>query len=83
MNIQEEIAALNKADIAFRLAEWKIVNAATEVRQTIYCLESLKAAIRRHKLFSLLQEQHVLLARYDGEYVQMQANDTGDQPDCY
>jgi hypothetical protein len=68
--IATRIAALNKADLAFRLAEWHCQEAQTDSEQRRYARASLRAAMQRALLFSWLEKHQILLKKLHGEYVQ-------------
>lgn len=65
-----QIAILNKADLAFRLAEWHIQQAQTDSERRQYARASLVAATQRSLLFAWLEQRRVILARQYGEFVQ-------------
>ncbi|MBA2391648.1 MAG: hypothetical protein H0V70_02745 [Ktedonobacteraceae bacterium] len=68
--IATQIAALNKADLAFRLAEWHCQEAQTDSEQRRYAKASLRAAMQRALLFSWLENNQIILRKLNGEYVQ-------------
>ncbi len=68
--IATQIAALNKADIAFRLAEWHCQEAQTASEQRSYARASLRAAMQRAFIFAWLEKRQVILNKLNGEYVQ-------------
>jgi hypothetical protein len=68
--IARQIAALNKADIAFRLAEWQCQEAETASEQRRYAKASLRAALQRAFVFALLEKHQVVVNKFNGEYVQ-------------
>ncbi len=68
--IATQIAALNKADLAFRLAEWHCQEAQTDSEQRRYATASLRAAMQRALLFSWLEKNQIILRKLNGEYVQ-------------
>ena len=68
--IASQIAALNKADLAFRLAEWHCQEAQTDSEQRRYARASLSAALQRAFIFAWLEKHHIVLNRQHGEYVQ-------------
>ena len=68
--IATQIAALNKADLAFRLAEWHCQEAQTDSEQRRYARVSLHAAMQRALLFTWLEKHQILLKKFHGEYVQ-------------
>jgi hypothetical protein len=65
------IAALNKADLAFRLAEWHSQEAQTESEQRQYARASLFAATQRAFILAWLEKQQITLTKHNGEYVQL------------
>ena len=68
--IATQIAELNKADLAFRLAEWHCQEAQTDSEQRRYAKASLRAAMQRALLFSWLEKHKIILKKLNGEYVQ-------------
>lgn len=68
--IATQIAELNKADLAFRLAEWHCQEAQTDSEQRRYAKASLRAAMQRALLFAWLEKRQILLKKLHGEYVQ-------------
>ena len=68
--IATQIAELNKADLAFRLAEWHCQEAQTDSEQRRYANASLRAAMQRALLFAWLEKHQILLKKLHGEYVQ-------------
>jgi hypothetical protein len=68
--IATQIAALNKADLAFRLAEWHCQEAETPSEQRRYAKASLHAAMQRAFIFAWLEKRQVTLKKLNGEYVQ-------------
>ena len=68
--IATQIAALNRADLAFRLAEWHCQEAQTDSEQRRYAKASLCAAMQRALLFAWLEKHQILLNKLHGEYVQ-------------
>ncbi len=69
--VAAQIAALNKADLLFRLAEWHYIHAPTEQEQRHYTQTSLFAASTRARLLNWLEDHHVPVIRQYGEYVQL------------
>jgi hypothetical protein len=68
--IATQIAALNKADIAFRLAEWHCQEAQTDSEQRNYARASLRAAMQRAFILTWLEKRQIILNKANGEYVQ-------------
>jgi hypothetical protein len=68
--IATQIAALNRADLAFRLAEWHCQEAQTDSEQRRYAKASLRAAMQRALLFTWLEKNQIILKKLNGEYVQ-------------
>ena len=68
--IATQIAALNKADIAFRLAEWHCQEAQTDNEQRQYAQASLRAAMQRAFILAWLEKRQIILNKMNGEYVQ-------------
>jgi len=69
--VAEQIAALNKADLLFRLAEWHYLHAPTEQEQRHYTQTSLFAATMRAQKLNWLEEHQIPVIRQYGEYVQL------------
>jgi hypothetical protein len=69
--VEAQIAALNKADLLFRLAEWHYMHASTEQEQRHYTQTSLFAASTRARLLNWLEDHQIPLIRQYGEYVQL------------
>ena len=69
--VAEQIAALNKADLLFRLAEWHYLHAPTEQEQRHYTQTSLFAATMRAQKLNWLEEHQIPVVRQYGEYVQL------------
>ena len=67
--IATQIAALNKADLAFRLAEWQCQEADTDSEQRRYAKASLRAAMQRAFIFAWLEKHQITLKKMNGEYV--------------
>lgn len=68
--IARQIAALNKADLTFRLAEWHCQEAETDSEQRRYAMASLRAAMQRAFIFTLLEKHQISVNRLHGEYIQ-------------
>lgn len=69
--VAAQIAALNKADLLFRLAEWHCQQVSTEVELRHYTQTSLLAASMRAQIFTWLEEHSIPVIRQYGEYVQL------------
>ena len=69
--VATQIAALNKADLLFRLAEWHCQQASTEIELRHYTQTSLLAASMRAQIFTWLEDYQIPVTRQYGEYVQM------------
>ena len=69
--VATQIAALNKADLWFRLAEWYCRQASTEVELRHYTQTSLLAASMRAQIFIWLEEHQIPVIRQYGEYMQL------------
>ncbi|MBV9257555.1 MAG: hypothetical protein JO215_06010 [Ktedonobacteraceae bacterium] len=69
--VTAQIAALNKADLMFRLAEWHYRHAPTGVEKRHYIQTSLLAASTRAQILTWLEEHQIVVTRQYGEYVQL------------
>jgi hypothetical protein len=69
--VAAQIAALNKADLLFRLAEWHYRCASTEVEKRHHIQTSLFAASTRAQILTWLEDQQIIVTRQYGEYVQL------------
>ncbi len=69
--VATQIAALNKADLLFRLAEWHYRYAPTEMEKRHHIQASLLAASTRAQILTWLEDHQIRVMRQYGEYVQM------------
>ncbi len=68
--VAAQIAALNKADLLFRLAEWHYRHAPTEVEKRHHIQTSLLAASTRAQILTWLEDHQITVTRQYGEYMQ-------------
>jgi Putative zinc-finger len=68
--VTKQIMELNKADLAFRLAEWHCQEAQTDTEQRKYANASLRAATQRAFILTWFEKRQIRLEKINGEYVQ-------------